>query len=157
MAVLNKKYVEAIGRILEKAPYFNLIGMDLHHLEPGRCDFRLQTENRHLQPFGVIHGGVLASILDAACFWSVFGALDQNLSLTTTDLKIDYLAPVPAGRGLIVTGEAIKIGRTLCLSQARAQEEQSGKLAGFATSTLMILDQDGNGDFAGLPKKFAGS
>ncbi len=154
MAVLNPEYIEAIREILREAPYFNLIGMDLKTLVPGRCEFRLETGKRHLQPFGVIHGGVLASILDAACFWSVFSLLEQNMALTTTDLKVNYLAPVPAGKDLLVTGRSIKVGRTLCLAQAEAQEKGTGKIIGFATSTLMIIESTAKSGFQDLPEKF---
>lgn len=154
MAALNPDYVEAIKKMLLKAPFFNLIGMELEELKPGRCLFRLKTAERHLQPFGVIHGGVLASILDAACFWSVFSKLEQDISLTTTDLKINYLAPAPAGVVLEVSGESIKLGRTLCLAQAEAKESGTGKLIGFATSTLMIMNNLGKSGLFDLPRKF---
>jgi len=41
---------------------------------------------KHLQPFGMVHGGVFASIIDAASFWSVYlGLEDQTAGLTTVD------------------------------------------------------------------------
>ncbi len=156
MASLNPEYVKAVRELLKEAPYFNLIGMVMESLEPGRCLFRLETARRHLQPFGMAHGGALASVLDAACFWSAFSQLEQGDALTTTDLKINYLAPAPPGLNLLVSGESIKTGRTLCLSQARAEDGDTGGLIAFATSTLMIMDYPAGSGFQELPLKFIG-
>ncbi len=155
-AALNPDYIEAVRGVLLKTPYFNLIGMELAELAPGRCSFRLRTAECHLQPFGVIHGGVLASILDAACFWAVFTELERDVSLTTIDLKINYLAPAPAGMDLDVRGESIRMGRTLGLSRAEARENGTGRMIGFATSTLMVVDHPEENGLSGLPDKFVG-
>lgn len=154
MPSLNPEYIEAVRELIHGSPYFQLIGMRMEELDQGRVVFRMEVETKHLQPFHLAHGGVLASILDAACFWSVFGSLDQALSLTTADLAVKYLAPVPEKARLEVIGKQIKIGSTLTLSEAEATDLVSGKLVAHGTSTCVVLKTPPPPEFGHLPKKF---
>ncbi len=128
--------------------------MKLIDLKPGRSLFELTVEKKHIQPWGVAHGGVLASILDAAAFWAVHSLTEDGVSMTTVDLQIKYLAPIKLGQRLEVRGRAINLGRTLGLGQAEAVETETGKLAGFAASSVMVLDGALPGALGRLPKKF---
>jgi uncharacterized protein (TIGR00369 family) len=72
------------------------------------------VEEKHLQPFGYVHGGVIASIMDAAALWAVFPQVKEGLGLTTVEIKVNCFAPVQKGK-LVAKGWCIKIGRTLAL------------------------------------------
>jgi len=61
--------------------------------------------------------GVYASAIDTAAYWAVYCELGEDLGLVSIDLKIDYLAPMNHGK-LIVKGQSIKIGKTICLAEA---------------------------------------
>jgi uncharacterized protein (TIGR00369 family) len=76
--------------------------------------------------------------LDAAAFWAVYTQLDPSEGLTTTELKINYLAPAVKGR-LTGYGETIKAGRTLCLAEARI-EDSDGRLIAHGSVGMMRLD-----------------
>jgi len=154
VADFNPDYVTAIQEVLGAAPYFKLLGMEVVDLKPGCSTLRLNVEEKHLQPFGQAHGGVVGSILDASTFWAVFPVLEPGQSMTTADLKVNYLAPVLAGQTLIATSETIRVGRTLGLAEGRLEEEASGRLVAFATSTLMVLPGPPPAELAALPPKF---
>ena len=51
-------------------PLLNDLGIVLTEAEVGRCTFQLRVENRHLNRQGSLHGGVVATLLDAACGYS---------------------------------------------------------------------------------------
>jgi uncharacterized protein (TIGR00369 family) len=155
VADFNPDYVTAVQDVLGSAPYFKLLGMELVDLKPGWSTLRLVVEERHLQPFGQAHGGVVCSILDASTFWAVFPELEPGLSMTTADLKVNYLAPVLVGQTLIATSETIRVGRTLGLAQGRLEDQASGRLLAFATSTLMVLPGPPPAELAALPPKFS--
>ena len=36
------------------------------------CRIELTLGERHMQPFGIVHGGVLATLIDTATFWAGF-------------------------------------------------------------------------------------
>ncbi len=69
---LNPKYIEAISNVVNQSPYFSLLSMKIKDLEWGTSVLEVQLEEKHLQPFGYVHGGAIASVMDAATFWAVF-------------------------------------------------------------------------------------
>jgi len=134
---LNQKYTEAISNVVNRSPYFSLLSMKIKDLEWGTSVLEVQLEEKHLQPFGNIHGGVIASVMDAAAFWAVFPQVKDGMGLTTVEIKVNFLAPIQKGK-LVVQGRCIKIGRTLALGEAYINSAE-GNLLGHGTATMMIV------------------
>lgn len=153
MKKLNPEYVQRLNRLINGCPYFQLLSMKLLEAGPGFSLLEIDLAEKHLQPFGFVHGGVFASIIDAAVFWSIFHEIDDpNPGATTVDLKLNYLAPAAAGK-LVARGSRIKVGRTLGYGEARVTDE-NGKLLAHGTSTLMILPGNTFATDHPLPPKF---
>ncbi len=152
MRKLNPKYAETVANLVNGCPYFTLLSMSIRHVEIGHALLDIDLENKHLQPFGAVHGGVFASIIDAAAFWAVFSEVDENVAMTTVDLKVNYLAPAQAGK-LIARGNRIKLGKNLGLAEAEVTN-QEGKILAHGTSILMILREPGVDFGCSLPPKF---
>jgi uncharacterized protein (TIGR00369 family) len=128
--------------------------MNLLDVGLGFSLLEVHLAEKHLQPFGFVHGGVYASIIDAAAFWAVFSGIeDQNAGATTIDLKLNYLAPAVSGK-LIAKGHLIKLGKTLGYADATVTDENRRILA-HGTSTLMILPDNGLAMDPPLPPKFS--
>jgi len=134
---LNPKYTEAISTLVNRSPYFSLISMKIKELEWGTSVLEVELEEKHLQPFGYVHGGALASVIDAATFWAVFPQVKDNMGLTTVEIKANFLAPVQKGK-LVVKGRCIKIGRSLALGEAYVNSAE-GSLIAHGTTTMMIV------------------
>jgi uncharacterized protein (TIGR00369 family) len=111
--------------------------MEIKDLKWGTSLLEVELEEKHLQPFGYVHGGVMASVVDAATFWATFPQVENGLGLTTVEIKINYLAPVQKGK-LKAEGRCIKMGKTLALGEAFVRDEE-GKLIAHGTSTMMVL------------------
>ncbi len=109
-------------------------------------------EEKHLQPFGMVHGGVYASVVDAAAFWAVYPQIDDDFGITTIELKLNYLAPTSSGI-LIAKGKTIKVGKSLCLAEASVEDE-AGKLLAHGTETMMVLKDLKLQGHEELPPKF---
>jgi len=73
-------------------------------------------------------------------------------SITTIDLKLNYLAPAVSGNA-IAKGKQIKLGRTLGYAEASVEDE-SGKIIAHGTSTLMILPEKAPVADPPFPPKF---
>jgi len=152
MRKLNPEYVETFRGIANRCPYFTLLSMSIRDVDMGHALLDIEVQNKHLQPFGAVHGGVFASIIDAATFWAVYSEVDENATMTSVDLKVNYLAPSQDGK-LIARGRRIKLGKTLALGEAEVTN-QEGKLLAHGTSTLMII-RTSHGQFErSLPPKF---
>lgn len=152
MPTLNPAWVAAVSALVGQSPYFRLQSMVIAGLGPGTSRLEIALGDKHLQPFGLVHGGVFSSLVDAAGFWALYTQTDPRLGLTTVEMKLNYLAPAAAGR-LIGLGRAIKLGKTLGLAEARV-EDQEGRLLAHGTVTLMALESLSLGGQEGLPPKF---
>jgi uncharacterized protein (TIGR00369 family) len=152
MRKINPEYKRIICQTASKSPYFTLLSMSLRDFDIGRSLLEIDLEEKHLQPFGMVHGGVFASILDAAAFWAVYPEGDEDCGMTTVDLKINYLAPAVSGR-LVAQGRRIKLGRTLGLGEAEVADE-NGRILAHGTSILMVLPQFPIQAHQALPAKF---
>jgi uncharacterized protein (TIGR00369 family) len=134
---LNPKYKEAISMLVNRSPYFSLLSMKIKDLEWGAAVLEVELEEKHLQPFGYVHGGVIASVMDAAAFWAVFPQVKDGMGLTTVEIKVNFLAPVREGK-LLAKGRCIKIGKTLALGDAMIHDAK-GNLLAHGTATMMIV------------------
>lgn len=153
MKTINPEYMRRVTELVNGCPYFTLQSMRIVEVGIGFSLLEIDLAKKHLQPFGLVHGGVFASIIDAAAFWSIFyGIEDPNAGATTVDLKLNYLAPAVSGK-LIARGSLIKLGRTLGYAEARVTGED-GRLLAHGTSTLMILPANGLASDQPLPPKF---
>ena len=152
MRKLNPQYVEAVSAQANRSPYFTLLSMSIRDIGIGYSLLDIDVQNKHLHPLEAVHGGVFASIIDAAAFWAVFPEVDEDVGMTTVDLKVNYLAPAHGGK-LIARGRRIKLGRTLGLGEAQVVNEESTILA-HGISTLMILRNLEGSLKHSLPPKF---
>lgn len=156
MPAANPAHLAAVIAIINRAPFFQHLCMRVLELGPGRAVVAMQVDQRHMNPFGGLHGGAYASAIDTAAYWAAYCDLAEDMGLTSIDLKVDFLAPVQSGQ-ILVTGQRIKAGRTLCLSEARIHDAQ-GRLLGHGTSKLMLIKgTQAVADLAGqeaLPPKF---
>ncbi len=80
----------------------------------GYAEMEAIIEPKHFQPFAIVHGGLIASLIDSTTFWSVYmGILDENDGLTSVDLKLNYLSSCSElGKKLIAKGKQIKLGKS---------------------------------------------
>lgn len=137
MKKLNPEYVKAVAQEVGKCPYFTLLSMGVRDLAWGRSHLEVAIGQKHLQPFGKVHGGVYASLIDAAAFWAVYPQIEGDVGMTTVEMKLNYLAPASEGV-FIGKGKSIKVGSTLCLGEASV-EDRAGNLLAHGTATMMII------------------
>lgn len=139
----NPDYVQELMEVVNASPYPRHMGMRLTAIDLDRAAVELATARCHLQPYGIVHGGVLATLVDTATFWSVFMRLPQDAGLVNIDLKLNYLRPVESGL-LKAEGRAIRSGKSISYAEARVVSAD-GELVAHGTSTLMVLPGKGLG------------
>lgn len=149
---MNPQWIEAVRGQVNPCPYFDLQSMNLKELDWGTARLEIELQRKHLQPFGIVHGGVLASLIDAACFWSCFSQLPDDQGMTTAEIKLNYLAPVVNGT-VSALGRCIKLGKTMGLSEATVYDDRQRILA-HGTSTLVVMPDMGLPSDNETPPKF---
>ena len=137
----NPAYISALQDAVRAASYPHLIGMTLGAIDLDRCSIDLELGERHMQPFGIVHGGVLATLVDTATFWAGFLRLPQDAGLVNVDLKLNYLKAATGGR-LRADGRCLRAGRQISYAEAGVYDE-AGELVAHGTSTLMALPGKG--------------
>jgi uncharacterized protein (TIGR00369 family) len=153
MKTINPEYIERVNQLVNRSPYFDLLSMKIIEVGAGFSKLEIDLAPKHLQPFGFVHGGVFASIIDAASFWALFYEIDDpDTGATTVDLKLNYLAPAAAGK-LIAKGRQIKLGRTLGYADAEVTDAE-GRILAHGSSTVILLPGQGLGANPPLPPKF---
>jgi uncharacterized protein (TIGR00369 family) len=121
-------------------PIATLIGFKLMSIEPGRSVIEFEADERHANPMGTLHGGVLCDIADAAMGMAYAATLDDAETFTTLELKINFLKPVWKGR-LRAVGRVVRRGRTIGMAECDVTDEQD-QLVARASSTCMTLRSD---------------
>ena len=97
----------------------------------------MQADQRHTNPMGTLHGGILCDLADGAMGYAMAASLDRGQSFTTLEMKINFLKPVWEAR-LTATARTVKRTRTLCLMECDVTDE-GGSLVARASSTCLIL------------------
>ena len=117
-----------------------LIGFALTSIQPGEAIIELEATERHANPMGTLHGGVLCDIADAAMGTAYASTLEEGETYTTLELKINFLKPVWTGK-LRAVGRLVKGGRTIGLVECDVTDEKQSLVA-RASSTCMTLRGD---------------
>lgn len=133
---VNPGHISALIDLVNHGPYFELLSMVIKDLGVGYCLLEVDLERKHHNPFGATHGGVYASVVDTAAYWSTYCEQDEDTGLVSLDLKMNYLAPISSGK-ILVKGKKIKVGKTISLAEA-AVTNLEGRILAQGTSTLMI-------------------
>jgi uncharacterized protein (TIGR00369 family) len=139
--LLNPAYLTALYATVNASGYPAHFPFRLIDVTTDGATVELDIDERHLQPFGIVHGGVIATLIDTATFWAGFGVIPEEAGLVNVDLKLNYLQSVARGR-LIATGSCIRAGRSLSYTEARVTTGE-GSLIAHGTSTLMTLPGKG--------------
>ncbi len=104
--------------------------------EPDTCTFVLDIEPRHLNRQRSLHGGLIATMLDAACGYS--GAYsapgEAKRHAVTVMLNTSYIGKVDRGR-IEVTGRLTGSGRKIYFASAELRRE-SGELIATAQGSF---------------------
>jgi uncharacterized protein (TIGR00369 family) len=122
---------------LPPPPVAQLVGFQLVAIESGQAIMEMQTDKRHANPMGTLHGGVLCDIADAAMGMAFASTLDDGESFTTLEMKINFMKPVWNAK-LKAVGKVLKAGNTIGLTECDVTDEND-QLVAHATSTCMVL------------------
>lgn len=117
-------------------PVIDLIGIELLECKDGAAHLALQTEPRHCNPMGIVHGGILCDLADAAMGVAVAAALQEGETFATVALHVSYFRPVQESR-LTAVGKVVSRSRTVGHVECDITDEQ-GQLVARATSTCVI-------------------
>ena len=122
--------------IYKRMPYYSTIGMNVKEIANGKAKIELLMK-KELSQNGMIHGGVLASMIDASCACAAFSATNFEGFVTTIDLQVSYLKPVSKGT-LLASAECLRAGKKILFCESKIRND-NGELVCIGTSQLLKI------------------
>lgn len=118
-------------------PIAELIGFSVKSVQHGQAVIEFEMSADHTNSMGTLHGGVYCTIADTAMGVAFFTMLDNTETMTTLELKINYLKPVWKGK-LLAVGKVVKKGKLTGFVECDVLDENE-QLVARASSTYMVL------------------
>jgi len=117
------------------------LGFKLLEVAPGTATMEIVADtDKHANPMGTIHGGVLCDIADAAIGTAHATTLDEDESFTSIDLQINFFRPFWNGR-IRAIAKPVNVGRQISRYICDILRDDD-KLVAQVTSTVMTLRGD---------------
>jgi uncharacterized protein (TIGR00369 family) len=135
------EYLQAIvDRRLPRPLIGQLMRFDFLTVEPGRAVFACELDESAYNPIGVIHGGLVCTLLDSVAGRALHSTLPAGKGYTSDDIKVNYLRAVRLSSGrLTTTGTVVKAGSRIGFAEG-VVTDSSGALVATASSTLITFD-----------------
>ena len=112
--------------------------------EGGRLVAGFRVLDKHLNPGGVCHGGLLATFCDVmmstAC---AYAGGDATPVLPTISLSLDYLQPTPAGAWVEMRTDVLRRGRRIAFAQAVLTVEERATVRANGVFSLPAAGPEG--------------
>lgn len=118
----------------ENAGFRELVGTELSSTEEGRAVVSVRAEERHLNPNGTVHGGVVYTLVDVSMAEALRTIIEGDERPVTIEIKINYLEPGKPGT-LTSTAQVRKGGKRLVIVEAEVAQEDDGEIVALATGT----------------------
>ena len=111
-------------------PLLEYLGIRLVEVNAGHASFELDVDARHLNRQGSVQGGVVATLLDAACGYAGLAAAEgESLgNAVTVMLSISYIAKATTGR-LRATAKVTRMGRSVYFSSGELVSDAGDLIA----------------------------
>ncbi len=115
------------------------LGYDVVEAESGRVAITLDPTDAHLNPWGTVHGGLTATLLDSCMGLAIQTMLEKGVGSTTLEFKISLVRAVTLETGRIrAEGKVLNCGRRVGTAEGRLTDAQ-GRLLAHGTTTCMIF------------------
>lgn len=134
---------EGIHEFFKTFPFFQLLGLELLELEPGRARIRMPFRTELSQPAGLLHGGAIAALVDTTFAHAILltpeylRAQAAGGSMVTIDLRIKYFRPTTEG-AVICEATLPRVGRQIVHAEALVRDDDGREVA-RGDSIYMIL------------------
>ncbi len=128
-----------VRKIIPNMPFNELLGMRLVAAHKDGVTIEVKVRPDMMNGAGVLHGGVTATMADAAAGIATNREMGGTRAITTVELKINYFRPVQTG-AVRARSYLVRVGSTLVISRVDLFDDKK-KLIGTALVTYILLGQ----------------
>jgi len=123
--------------ILEKPGLDRTLGMEYLSASPIEVTARLLVDERHLQPFGYLHGGVSVALAESVASVGASLAAPEGFIAFGQEINANHLRPVMSGATLFFSARPLHIGQRSQVWGIEIKNEE--KLICVSRCTLAIV------------------
>ncbi len=121
-------------------PVNALVGLRLISVGQGRARMAMVPAEHHYNPLGSVHGGIVATLAEAAMACAVDSALPPGRASATLEIKVNYLRALTLAAGEVVCdGAVVHAGRRTAVAEARITDA-AGRIYAVASATCLLSD-----------------
>ena len=116
-----------------------ILGFEVLEVDAERASARFEVQNRHRQPFGIVHGGVYAALAEGLASGATYMQVAGNGKIAVGSSNYtSFLRPVSEGI-VTATARALHSGRTSWVWEVEFTTE-AGKRCAVSRVTLAVID-----------------
>jgi 1,4-dihydroxy-2-naphthoyl-CoA hydrolase len=113
------------------------IGVEWIDLDPDNARARIKVEQRHLQPYGIVHGGVYASLAESLCSAATHGAVRESGSVAMGQSNdTTFLRPISSGY-INASARTRHRGRTTWIWDVEVSDDE-GRVCALSRMTIAV-------------------
>jgi uncharacterized protein (TIGR00369 family) len=138
----DPELLELVNAGAQWVPYNAALGLSAEEAAPEGCTMLLPYREDLIgnPETGVLHGGAITALLDAACGLSVMLRMGVPSRVATLDLRIDYLKPATPPKAVRARAECYKLTRNVAFVRASAYHDDSKDPIASAAGAFMIFE-----------------
>lgn len=126
------------------APIAGHVAMELTEVAEGAVTFTSTPDESHYNPIGMVHGGLVCTLLDSALGCAAQTLLPAGTGYTSIEIHVNYLRPVTSQSApLTCVGRVVKPGRRVTFAEGEVRDARGNTVA-TATGSLLIFPIDGS-------------
>lgn len=115
------------------------LAYDVVEAENGCVAISVDPTAAHLNPWGTVHGGLTATLLDSCMGLAIQSTLERGFGSTTLEFKISLVRAITLETGQIrAEGKVLNCGRRVGTAEGRVTDT-SGRLLAHGTTTCLIF------------------
>lgn len=114
----------------------NWLQFTLEQIEKGSATISLEVREEMTNPYGNIHGGMMALVMDEVIGWGVV-SLDTANNYTSLNLNVDFLYAIKKGDRLRATSKVVRAGKKIIHVECHVYD-MNNTLLGKASSNLIV-------------------
>ena len=120
-------------------PMAETLGYDVVEVSKGRAVVAAEPDAKHRNPFGTVHGGLAATLLDSCMGLAVLSMLEKGLAQTTLEFKISLVRPITPQTGRVTAeGRVISCGRRVGTAEGKLMD-RDGRVLAHGTTTCLVF------------------
>ena len=122
---------------MKDMPFNRLLGIRVVRTHPDGVTLECELRDELRNSSGVLHGGVAATMADAAVGFAIACHFHGARRATTVEMKINYFLPIESGK-LTARARLLRTGTHLCVGRVDFYDDRK-RLSGTAVVTYMLL------------------